>query len=244
MTTIQTELLQNLSTVIHKTHLKKLTSSIKSLQKILVNDEFINEMFEVVDIIFDRNNDGVINREDLKIIKHMFKNKIELITFTLDLLKAVFMIMNKFDKRIIKQDNILDLIFALFAVFVLTKFEDEHQRVFDFINDFKKNVAQFDEIYTFIKSLQTMNSFFGCCGNVTDVDLIESKRSLFNQINISKSKNNNQSQKVIEEVEIETDSENEEQEHQYHDTQSMTVHDVQFDNVSVLTNNELQEQEL
>ena len=236
MTTIQTELLQNLSAVIHKTHLKKLTSSIKSLQKILVNDEFINEMFEVIDIIFDRNNDGIINNEDLRIIKHMFKNKIELVTFTIDLLKAIFMIMNKFDKTIIKQENVLDIIFALFTVFILTKFEDEHQKVFDFINNFKKNVAQFDEIYTFIKSLQAMNSFFGCCGNVSDVDLIESKRSLFNQINISKSKNNNQTHKVVEEVEIETDSENEEQELQYHDTQSMTVHDVQFDNISVLTN--------
>lgn len=244
MTTIQTELLQNLSSVIHKTHLKKLTSSIKSLQKILVNDEFINEMFEVIDIIFDRNNDGVINGEDLKIIKKMFKNKIELITFTLDLLKAVFMIMNKFDKTIIKQENVLDIIFALFSVFILTKFEDEHQKVFDFINNFKKNVAQFDEIYTFIKSLQAMNKFFGCCGGVSDVDLIESKRSLFNQINISKSKNTG-NKKMIEQVDIESDSDNEEQEElQHFDTQSIVITDVHFDNVSALTNHVEPEQEI
>ena len=97
-----------------------------NITKLVSNNAFKNELINILNLVLDRDDNGVFDSNDIKLLKEVFEKKngqaVNIMNFCLEIFNAVMLAVSKIDKSMLKFDkDALEGIF--FGVFAYTLFQ-------------------------------------------------------------------------------------------------------------------------
>jgi len=167
-----------------------ISRQLNNLARLIGNAEFMREVIDIINLILDRNNDGVFNSKDIDLLHQIFSEKdrqpLNILNFCLELFEAILIAIGKVDKPILKLDNdALQSLFMGTLIYVLYKSidnEDEKKKVTTVIEEIYSLIIQVDRTFEISNKLvelfrgsSVFRKCFPCLKKKNNIDIEDLK---------------------------------------------------------------------
>lgn len=171
---IQSVMQENIDFVRDKAHINLdfVYHQMDNLTKLIGNEDFVSQLKDLLNQVLDRNNDGVFNADDVKLLKNIFTKKenqiMNIYNLIMELFNAVLALIASVEKPVLKMDRkaIEGVFFGVFS-YVMFQYgavnEEEKDNVVEIVVTVYNIIQTMDNTLDVSNKLKTLFKKKGWC---------------------------------------------------------------------------------